>query len=162
MKPVDLDALLAIDDDSELCDAVFCRFAELNNEIDVDSCTEEERVVTLVWHSAGIIGNGGFEYLFEGEFNGDPGFVYTAAAFNTIGALESYAAFQRALGIFGEHYPVDPEQRIAAWLGLSEDQRHAIEEQFYDDGENMHAGLACYIRERRVRFRELLLGPGLT
>lgn len=156
MKPVDLDALLATDDDPELCDAVFCRFAELNNEIDVDSYTEEERVVTLVWHAAGIIGNGGFEYLFEGDFNGDPGFIQTAAAFKTIGALESYAAFQRALSIFGGQYPADPEQRIDAWQRVSEDERDAIERQFYDDEEIMHAGLARYIRERRVRFSELL------
>jgi hypothetical protein len=114
----------------------------LNNEIDVDSYTEEERIVTLVWHAAGIIGNGGFESLFEGEFNGDPGYIYTAAAFKTIGALESYAAIQRALGIFGGQYPADPEQRIAAWLRVSEDERSAMEERFYDDAEIMHSRLA--------------------
>jgi len=159
MKPADLDALFSIADDFKLCDAVFCRFADFNNQIDVESYTEEERVVTLVWHATGIIGNGGFQYLFEGEFTGDPGFVCTAAAFKTIGASESYAAFQRALGLFGGQYPADREQRIAAYLRVPKDQRDAIERQFYNDEKRMHSGLACYIRERRERFHQLLSSP---
>jgi len=159
MKPTDLDSILSSTDDSELCDAVFSRFAELNNRINVDSYTEEERVVTLVLHATGIIGNGGFQYLFEGEFNGDPGYIHTAAAFETIGASESHAAFQRALGLFGGRYPPDREQRIAAYLNVPKDQRDAIERQFYDDEENMRSGLARYIRERRERFHQLLSSP---
>jgi len=162
MKPADLDALLSIADDSKLCDAVFCRFADFNKQIDVDSYTEEERIVTLVWHAAGIIGNGGFQYLFEGEFTGDPGFVYAAAAFKTIGASESYAAFQRALSLFGGHYPADREQRIEAYLRVPKDQRDAIEKQFYDDEKSMHSGLARYIRGRRERFHQLLSSPPST
>ena len=88
MKTVDLDALLSEPDDGKLCDGAFDRFAEFSNKIDVDSYSEEERVVTLVLHSFGIIGNGGIEYLFAGNFNGDPGFVYTAAAFKAIGATD--------------------------------------------------------------------------
>jgi hypothetical protein len=159
MKPVDLDALLAITDDGELCDAVFCRFAEFNNQINVDAYTEEERVVTLVWHASGIIGNGGFEYLFEGDFNGDSGFMYTAAAFKMIGAAESYAAFQRARGAFGGHYPTDPKQRIAAFHHVPEHERTMISRQFWDDDHNMRSGLARYIRERHERFRQLLSAP---
>jgi hypothetical protein len=156
MKNVDLDALLAIADDSELCNAVFCRFADFNNQIDVDAYSEEERVVTLAWHAAGIISNGGFEYLFEGDFNGDSGFIYTAAAFKTIGAAESYAAFQRALAVFGGHYPTAPEERIAAFHRIPEHERTAISQQFWDDDSNMSSGLARYIRDRRERFRQLL------
>jgi hypothetical protein len=159
MKIADVDALLAITDDFELCDGVFGRFADCNNEIDVDSYTEEERVVTLVWHASGIIGNGGFEYLFEGWFTGDPGYVYTAAAFKAIGATESYGAFQRALGAFGDRYPDDPAERDAAYHRVPEQERNAISRQFWDDDENVTAALARYIRERRVRFRELLSRP---
>ena len=156
MKTSEIDALLDLTDDFELCNGVFGRFADFNNEIDVDSYSEEERVVTLVWHASGIIGNGGFEYLLEGDFNGDSGFIYTAAAFKTIGAAESYAAFQRALGAFGGHYPTDPKQRIAAFHCLPEHERTAINRQFWDDDDNMRSGLARYIRERRQRCHQLL------
>jgi hypothetical protein len=86
MKTTDIDALLARTDDFELCDGVFSSFADFGNQIDVDSYSQEQRVITLAWHASGLIANGGFEYLFEGWFPGDPGYVYTAAAFKTIGA----------------------------------------------------------------------------
>jgi hypothetical protein len=133
MKTSDIDALLALTDDFELCNGVFKHFADFNNRIDVDTYTEEERIVTLVWHASGIIGNGGFEYLFEGWFTGDPGYVYTAAAFKTIGATQSYAAFQRALGVFRDQYPEDPAEREAVFHRVPEDERTAISRQFWDD-----------------------------
>ena len=162
MNSIDLDALLATRDDAALCEGVFDRFDEFNNVIDVDAYSEEERVVTLALHSAGIIGNGGFEYLFAGEFNGDPSFIYTAAAFKAIEASQSYAAFQRALGLFGGQFPVDahPRERIAIYQRAApEEERNAIDRQFSDDDANMHSAVARYIRERRDRFRELLAGP---
>ena len=94
--------LFDIQDDSKLCDELFGRFAEFSNEIDVDSHSELERIVTLVRHSSGLIGNGGFHYLFEGDFRGDPGFVYTAAAYQRIGAADAYKAFQEAFRQFPE------------------------------------------------------------
>jgi len=159
MKPIDLDALLDTVDDFELCDGVFLRFSEFNNRIDVDTYTEEQRVVTLVWHAAGIIGNGGFDYLFEGEFKGDPGYIYTAAAFKTIGATESYAAFQRALKAFNGRRPTDPNERSTGFDRLPEDERDGINQQFWDADNNKRSCLAHYIRERRERFRQLLSAP---
>ena len=156
MKTTDIDALLALTDDFELCNGVFGRFADFNNQIDVDSYSQEERVITLAWHASGLIGNGGFEYLFGGWFAGDPGYVYTAAAFKIIGATESYAAFQRALGVFGDRYPEDPAERDTVYHRVPEEERWAINRQFFEYEQNMTAALARYIRNHRVRFRELL------
>lgn len=83
MKTNKIDALLALTDDFDLCNGVFSRFADFHNQIDVDLYSQEERVITLAWHASGLINNGGFEYLFEGWFTGDPGYVFTAAAFKT-------------------------------------------------------------------------------
>jgi hypothetical protein len=156
MKTTDIDAVLALTDDFELCNGVFKGFAEFHKQIDVDSYSEEERVITLAWHASGLIGNGGFEYLFEGWFTGDPGYVYTAAIFKIIGATQSYAAFQRALGVFGDRYPDDPAERDAKYRRVPEEERTAISRQFWEDDQNMNAGLASYIRGRHARFRELL------
>jgi len=146
MKTTDIDAVLALADDFELCNGVFNRFADFNNQIDVDAYSEEERVITLAWHASGLIGNGGFEYLFEGWFTGDLGHVYTAAAFKTIGATQSYAAFQRALGVFGDRYPENPAERDAVYHRASENERMAINSQFWEDEQNMNAALARYVR----------------
>lgn len=151
----DVGALLSIADDKELCDAVFDRFADFCNVIDVEECSEEERVVTLVWQASGILENGGFEYLLAGEFNGDEEFVQTAEAFRVIGARESHAAFRRALGVFGEEYPRNAKQRGAIFQAVPEAERKAMNEQFWNDAPNVPAGLAAYIRERRERFAEV-------
>lgn len=156
MKTTDVDALLSITDDFELCNGVFCRFADFDNQIEVDSYTEEERVVTLVWHASGLIGNGGFAYLFEGWFNGDPGYVYAAAAFKTIGAMQSYEAFQRALRVFGGRYPESSSEREAIFSRIPTEERRAIDIQFANDAEHVTAALASYIRERRSQFKHLL------
>jgi hypothetical protein len=149
-----LDDLFSTPDDFAFCNGVFGGFA--NNWIDVEAYSEEERVVTLAWHAGGIIGNGGFEYLFEGSFDGDPGYVHTAAAFKAIGATQSYAAFQRALGVFGDRYPDDPAERSAIFQRVPKEERTAIAVQFWDDNKSMTAALARYIRQRSVRFREIL------
>ncbi len=54
----------------------------------------------LVWHSAGIIDNGGFEYLFAGDFPGDPDYQITAETYKTAGLLRGYEAFQEAFALF--------------------------------------------------------------
>jgi hypothetical protein len=150
-----LDALFSTPDDRVLCDGVFDGFASIDNTIDVDSYSEEERVATLVLLSSGIIGNGGFEFLFEGDFDGDPGFIHTAAAFKAIGATESSAAFQRALGVFGDRFPADLAERNAIFRSVPEQERVDMASQFWDDDANMIAALARYIRARSGRFREL-------
>src|SRR5574337_487343 len=85
-------------DDFELCDRVFCALSE--STIDVEACGELERVVRLVWDSSGLIGNGGFHRLFEGDCAGDPGFVYTISAYKRIGAEAAYRALQAIFSQF--------------------------------------------------------------
>jgi hypothetical protein len=156
VKTNNIDVLLAQVDDFELCNDVFCRFADFDNTINVDFFTEEQRVVTLAWHASGLIGNGGFEYLFEGDFKGDPGFVYTAATYATIGASGSYHSFQRALACFCNNYPSDAETRIAAYQRVPEAERLSINSEFWDDDSNMQAALARYIRTHHATFHRLL------
>ena len=38
---------------------------------------ESERVIALVWTVTGIIGNGGFEYLFSSNLPSDENYKYT-------------------------------------------------------------------------------------
>ena len=143
--------------DFELCSQLFGRFAEFNNEIDVDSYGELERVVTLVWQSSGLIGNGGFHYLFEGDFKGDPGFVYTAASYKRIGAVEAYEAFQDAIKQFPDGVlPTDTEQRIREYEAVPKEIWDKIERRYYDADKDTAKCLARFIRDHRSDYERLL------
>ena len=92
LKP-SLRELLDASDDSALCNGICKRINVWYGSLaDVSKQSPQERVVTQVWNSLGIIGNGGFQYLFEGGFYGDPGYVYTAAAFQTLGCKQAAEA----------------------------------------------------------------------
>jgi hypothetical protein len=51
------------------------------------------------------LSNGGFQYLFEGYFKGDPFFAKTAAAFKTIKASKCAEAVEEALKLFTDSKP---------------------------------------------------------
>ena len=85
-----LKLLLAEPDNFELCNGLFTRIVEYHgDDIDASAVSEDERVVLLVWHVSGIIGNGGFRYLFEGNLKGDPHFALTAEAFRVTGCKKA-------------------------------------------------------------------------
>src|SRR5688572_26677297 len=140
--------LLDSADDFELCNGVFMHITgRYGDELNVEKQTEPERVVTLVWHSSGIIGNGGFQYLFEGTFNGDPGFVLTAAAFRRIGCGEAAEAFEQALALFENNRPPSNiEHRLEIYQSVLEENRMRIDEKFWDAGSDLDAKLAAFIR----------------
>lgn len=140
--------LLANSNDRELCDGVFVHIVERHgNKLGLEKASESERVVTLVWHSFGIIGNGGFQYLFEGDFTGDPGFVLTAAAFRRIGCVQAAEAFEEALGLFpGNRPPKNIDDRLELYQSVPEEDRHRIDRKFWDAESNLIATLAAFIR----------------
>lgn len=157
-----LDALFQ-ENDWELISGVFDRIIQhYGNEIDATAYREEERVVILTWHAAGIIGNGGFNYLFEGCFRGDPYFARTAEAFETIGCKEAAAAFRKALALFPEaRPPSDLRRRLELYRGGQGSKRHEIDTQFFGAHAEITKCLARYIRANRQAYEHLLAGrPG--
>ena len=112
----------------------------------------------LVWHSAGIIDNGGFEYLFSGDFDGDPEFRITAEAYRTAGLTRGYEAFQEAFRLFpGGKVPRDSEARIGQYLAAPEAVREAINRKHWQDGwdDLREKRLAQFIRENSVKLGNL-------
>lgn len=146
-----------IEDDFELCNKVFGSFANLCNKIDVASYEELERVVTLVWHSFGLIGNGGFHFLFEGDYAGDEGFVYTVAAYHRIGALTAYRAFQDAFRAFPRGaLSADIDERLRLYESKPKRIWDGIERRFYGAEKEIVSNLAKFIRDNRHGFEQLL------
>lgn len=151
--------LLTKANDWELCDATFCKISDLyDNRMDVSIYKPEERVVMLVWHSGGLIGNGGFDYLFSADFRGDPGFRLTAQAFKEIGLTRSYEAFESAFGLFpGGTMPVDLDERSAAWEKVDSGKRWSLNEMVWQDDREKETErrLANYIRSHAKAFGHL-------
>lgn len=158
MTGTDVDTLLATEDDFELCNGVFCAIADATgNEIDLANEPEPCRTVTAIWHSGGIIGNGGFQYLFEGDFNGDPGYRLTADAYKAIGAGKSYSAFNAALALFpNRELPTDIEERLQVFQSHPEKTRDKINSDFWDGDDDVKRFLATYIRNHETEICKFL------
>ena len=112
----------------------------------------------LVWHSSGIIDNGGFEYLFSGDFDGDPEFKITAEAYKTVGLTGGYEAFQEAFKLFPNgKIPHDAEDRIQQYKMADESVREAINRKHWKDGweDLREKKLAQYIRDNVSRLGDL-------
>lgn len=159
LTPASIDELFVTTDDVDLCDGVFCAIAEVTgNQIDAANEPEPCRTVTLVWQSGGIIGNGGFRYLFEGDFNGDPGYRLTAAAYQKIGANDAYAAFRDALALFpNTELPADIEERLRLYESHPEDILDAVDSRFFAADGDIQRMLARFIRSNRDAIREYLI-----
>ena len=153
----DVNKVLDTKDDFELCDELFkLMIKHYGEDFDVSKCKEKDQPVILVWHASGIIDNGGFQYLFEGNFKGDPYFAKTAAAFKTIKASKCAEAVDEALKLFPDSKPPqDINKRLKVYQTIPAAKREAIDVKFFSESKEMKTILAKYIRENRAEFKHL-------
>jgi len=158
-----IERLCGLNDDFELCDQVFVAIGDrYKHWISADKYRPVERVVMLVWHATGIIGNGGFEYLFSDDFDGDPGFRLTLAAFEEADCPEAAAALREALAQFPNgQLPTDLNERTTFYESVPAATRDALNVAFWKmDWERVGAvrirhKLAKYIRDHKSAFADL-------
>jgi hypothetical protein len=67
----------------------------------IDSLTPQLRAFIQVHSAQGIIDNGGLQYFFECNWEGNPPYSSFVDAYRTIGAKEAADALERAAGLFG-------------------------------------------------------------
>jgi hypothetical protein len=103
--------------DIDLADKTFKRILKkLGKDVDPSKLPKPLQTVMFVYHSFGILGNGGFQYLFEGDFPGDPEFLLTRQAYKTIGASDASAAFDKAFAVFPKSTPpANIDRRLKIW-----------------------------------------------
>ncbi len=103
--------------DIDLADSTFKRILRKHgDDVDPSKIPKPQQTVMLVYHSHGILGNGGFQYLFEGDFPGDPEFLLTRQAYKTIGALDASTAFEKAFAVFPNSTPpASIDRRLEMW-----------------------------------------------
>ena len=151
--------LLAKASDWDLVNGTFHKIGDrYDHWVDASQYSPEESVVMLVWHSSGIIDNGGFEWLFAGQFFGDPDFSITAEAFKTAGLLRGHEAFVEAFALFpGGTVPHDPAERNKLYQAANRSARHRLNRKLWQDGYDgsREKQLAKFIRTNAVRFGDL-------
>lgn len=149
--------ILADPSDFNVCDGLFMLIAKrYGGQLDITTATEYERTVLLVWHAYGIIGNGGFHYLLEGNFKGDPGFRHTASAFRTIGCESAAKAFDRVLALFPKgQLPSDIDRRLNRYRKHFSGFPNAVDGPFFAASKEIENCLAEYIRSNARRFSHL-------
>jgi hypothetical protein len=107
----------------------------------------------MVWHASGIIDNGGFQYLFEGHFKGDPYFAKTAAAFKSVKAWTCAEAIEQALELLPKSKPpTSIDKRLDIYQSHPWAKREAIDNLFFRQSSEIRTLLATYIRENRQHF----------
>lgn len=153
----DVEKVLKTEDDFELCDGLFkFMLKHYGQDFDVSKCKEQDQVVILVWHASGIIDNGGFQYLFEGDFKGDAGFAKTAGAYKTVKAAKCAEAVEEALALFpGSMPPLDIEKRLKVYQAVNAAKRQEIDNRFFGESKEIKTLLAKYIRENSDEFKHL-------
>ena len=153
---------MVIDADFELCDRLDSAIVEhYGNELRANELSEAARAVVLVWLASGIIGNGGFEYLFEADVNGDPGYRLTLAAFRAIECDIAADALADALAQFPNgDPPADLDERIDFYQGIPTEPRLELNRRFWSadstGSDEIKNKLAQYIRAHKSEFEKLL------
>jgi hypothetical protein len=152
-----IDEVLKIKDDDELCSKVYDHLIKHYGEkLDASKMAEKHRPALLTFHAMGIIDNGGFQYLFEGDFKGDPVFALTLTAFKNIKAEKCAEAFAEALRLFPDSRPpTDIEKRLKVYQSHPMERRNAIDMKFFKGSKEVPKLLAKYIRENAAEFRKL-------
>lgn len=77
------------------------------------------RTVVIVYSAWGIIGNGGFQYFFENNFEGDPAFEVFTQAFRDVGLEEIALRFTELVASFPFDDPHKSSQKRQAFLEAS-------------------------------------------
>jgi hypothetical protein len=142
---------------STLCNNTFSAVLKhYGDSFDPSKAPVPHRTVACVMHAHGIIGNGGFRYLFEGDFPGDPGFNLTRQAYADIGAHGAVEAFNEAFAAFpGGVPPEDLAEREKLYLAKYPGFLAPVDKKYFDASPEVEEKLAAYIRANKASFKSL-------
>lgn len=156
-NPIRIEELLEGNDAHELFSVVFDRIVRrYGGNLNVMDLQEHERVFLLAYDAWGLIGNGGFNYLFEKNIRGDPHFKETAAAFAAIGCDSAAEAFAKVFKLFPDGQPPeDVEERLRLYRRGPGTRRGPIDEQFFAASKEIEGGLVAYVQAHGEAFTEL-------
>jgi hypothetical protein len=125
-------------------------------EVNAVGLTTEERVMVLVWHSAGVVNEGGFRALVEEGVPGDRNLERTADAYHTIGCPRAGNALRKAAAVLrhdrGREYA---DERMGRSVRRLAGLPAAEEKKFVEVLGEIEGLLAEYVRAHRDFFLTL-------
>jgi hypothetical protein len=159
--PKPLSKLLRNANDEDLCSGVFDLIvAHYGNEANPSEMEDAARVFSLVYHTSGIIGNGGFNYLLEGDVPGDPDLSMTVDAYERVGCGPAVEAFHMVMNLFPDGKPPrDRDSRLEIYRSGSAERRGEIDRKFFKIYDALIPALARYIRQNADDLRRLEESP---
>ena len=139
-------------DDFDFVDKVFCEVAYRSDRDGWPRLSRPEQVVLLSWGTSGIIGNGGFRYLFETSLD----VVEVAHAFDDLGLTAAGDACRASLAFFPHSIPPSDHAERQELIDADEARADAIWEPLsriiWQHDEALEQRLAAFIRENRAAF----------
>lgn len=146
--------LLATATDSDLADAVIRRIDRHYPDRSLKVLSKPERIVYCAYVCTGIIGNGGFRYLLEAPFEGDPRLKYAFEAFKALDCPEAITAFRQTFAVFPDGFPPkDIKQRMKIYLKAM--RKWPTDEDLLFFKATPYAAIGRYIRARQEAFDHL-------
>ena len=88
-----------------ISDIIFSEYGELANKNGISSIPEPARTLIAVYTTQGIIGNGGFAYFFESDFEGDNSYKTIIKSYENIGLEEHAKSVRSVLSLFPGNLP---------------------------------------------------------
>lgn len=142
-------------DDREVANGAFMLLVKASQAVGAVASREPERVVVLTWEAHGLIGNGGFECLYESELpDEDPGLENTIRAFRTLGLVEVAQAIQGTLSWFPNgKIPSDPSKAVRS---IPKADRNRAYDATGDGRKALPQRLAAYVRAHRREIEDIL------
>jgi hypothetical protein len=134
---------------SDTCQSILKKHAD---DAPVSDFADSEGVVVVVWSAIGIIGNGGFQYLFENTFSGDPNFTYTIEAFRKIKCKEASEILDQVIHMFPNGIiPQNIDLRLKLFEKQPAELTDRLETEFFNCTNDVIKCLANFIRKHLRR-----------
>jgi hypothetical protein len=134
-------------DDSELVQTVILGINKKHGDrIDLAKYTAAESTLVLTELVRGIIGNGGFRHLLEGDIPGDPDYRLSVKAFETLGLRPIVETFREVLSVFPRSRPPrNLDRRLNKYLETPYKERQKLDKKFWEADDQITAGQAQFI-----------------
>ena len=131
-------------------------FRRVDGNRDIRHLPVPLRTFAAIYAAQGVIGNGGFQYLFEADWPGCPPYSLFADAYREIGASEVAGWLDQAAALFpfpDPHLRRDDRVRYLRSHGEEGDSPMGLlSDQAIDAGNDVWTRLAAYVREHADAF----------
>ena len=131
-----------------LIDETFARIVEKEKKKGARALSDPERVVGLIWHVYGIIGNGGLPYFFEFTFNVEE----VALAYEALGMKKSASILRKAIAKFPNARRPADFKKFIEFINEHEVFFNSLSTRFWETQADIEEVLASYIRKHSDAF----------